>query len=116
MITITNEKQVFVYTDENGKNHFNRWFQSLDKTTKTRVLKRIKRVAAGNYGDCKRLDSDIYELRLFFGSGYRIYFAERNNECVVLLCAGDKSSQPQDIERAKIYWKEYKDNAKTFDA
>ncbi|MDI1230898.1 MAG: hypothetical protein PSU93_07110 [Methylobacter sp.] len=46
-------------------------------------------------------------MRLFFGSGYRVYFGEQDNQIVVLLCGGDKASQNKDIEQAKIYWQEY---------
>jgi putative addiction module killer protein len=49
----------------------------------------------------------VSELRLFFGSGYRVYFGEQDNQIVVLLCGGDKGSQGKDIEQAKTYWKEY---------
>jgi putative addiction module killer protein len=44
---------------------------------------------------------------MFFGSGYRVYFGERGNNLIVLLCGGDKSSQDKDIEKAKEYWQEY---------
>ena len=47
------------------------------------------------------------ELRMFFGSGYRVYFGEHDNNIVVLLCGGDKASQSKDIEQAKAFWKEY---------
>jgi putative addiction module killer protein len=49
----------------------------------------------------------VSELRLFFGAGYRVYFGEKDNQIVVLLCGGDKSTQSKDIEQAKAYWKEY---------
>ena len=50
-------------------------------------------------------------LRLFFGPGYRVYFGEENDDIIILLNGGGKGSQQQDIEAAKGYWKEYKDNA-----
>jgi putative addiction module killer protein len=50
---------------------------------------------------------------LFFGAGYRVYFGEDAGNIVVILCGGDKSSQNQDIENAKAYWQEYKNNVKT---
>ncbi len=48
-------------------------------------------------------------MRLHFGAGYRIYFGEVDNIIVLLLCAGDKSTQVRDIERAKSFWLEYKE-------
>jgi putative addiction module killer protein len=44
---------------------------------------------------------------MFFGPGYRVYFGEEGDNIVLLLCGGDKSSQTQDIEAAKAYWKEH---------
>jgi putative addiction module killer protein len=49
----------------------------------------------------------LSELRMFFGPGYRVYFGEEGDNIVLLLCGGDKSSQAQDIEAAKAYWKEH---------
>ena len=58
-------------------------------------------------GDCRRLGTNLYELRLDFGPGYRIYFTiyftESDSRTILILCAGDKSSQTRDIERAKEY-------------
>ena len=66
----------------------------------------MDRVEVGNYGDYKPLGDGVYELKLHFGSGYRVYFAEYDNIIVILLCGGDKSTQSKDIEIAKTYWKE----------
>jgi len=73
-------------------------------------LRRIGRVESGNYGDFKSLKDGLFELRLFFGSGYRVHFGEDGDTVVVLLCGGDKSTQDKDIETAKTYWKEYQTN------
>ena len=66
----------------------------------------------GHYGDYKVLGDGISELRLQFGSGYRIYFTEMNDIVVILLCGGDKKSQKKDIAIAKKYLKELQENAK----
>ena len=63
----------------------------------------------GNFGDHKGVGEGIFELRLFFGPGYRVYFAEDGDTIVLLLCGGDKSSQSRDIELAKQCWKDYKE-------
>jgi len=65
----------------------------------------------GNLGDCKPVGDGVSELRLAFGSGYRIYFAEKDNIIVILLCAGDKGSQQKDIKAAKMYWHELKERS-----
>ena len=62
----------------------------------------------GNLGDTKNLGDDLYELRLFFGSGYRIYYTIENDVLVILLSGGDKSTQTEDIKKAKLYLKNYK--------
>lgn len=59
----------------------------------------------GHFGDCKSLEG-VNELRLQFGSGYRIYYAELDNVIVILLCGGDKSTQKSDVKIAKQYWRE----------
>ena len=98
-----NMKQILVYKTESGKCPYEDWFYTLDKTVQVRVEKRLERVKNGNYGDYKRLDNDLFELRFTYGSGYRIYFTETNSILVILLSAGDKKSQSDDIKKAKIY-------------
>jgi putative addiction module killer protein len=101
-------KRVIVYAKPDGREPFTEWLYGLrDGMTQKRILARLTRLEQGNYGDCKSVGSGVSELRLFFGSGYRIYFGERGSDLVVLLCGGDKDTQEQDIERAKIYWQMY---------
>jgi putative addiction module killer protein len=78
-----------------------------------RILARVSRMQQGNYGDCKPVGEGVSELRMFFGSGYRVYFGEHGNDWVVLLCGGDKSSQDDDITQAKVYWREYLSDAES---
>jgi len=101
-------KTVIVFRTSRGNEPFTDWLESLrDPPTRRRILKRLLRLEQGHYGDAKPVGSGIYELRLFFGSGYRIYFGEDGDTIVVLLCGGDKKSQRSDIQRAHIYWQEY---------
>ena len=88
-------------TDE-GKVPFEQWYDSLkDKVTKVRIRRRLDRVELGNFGDTESVGEGIYELRLHFGSGYRVYFARVGNTVIVLIGGGDKSSQNTDIAQAK---------------
>jgi len=99
---------VIVYRDAVGVEPFTDWLNGLrDARTRRRILQRLFRLESGNYGDCKPVGGGVSELRFFFGPGYRVYFGEDGDTIVVLLCAGDKSSQRADIRRAKAFWKEY---------
>lgn len=77
----------------NDRTPFIEWFESLDKTTKARIQSRLTRLLENNFGDYKKIDNEISELRLKFGSGYRIYYTEINNVIVLLINGGDKSTQ-----------------------
>jgi len=104
----TTPKRVIVYADDCEKEPFTEWLFGLrDVMGRKRILARVSRLQQGNYGDCEPVGEGVSELRLFFGSGYRVYFGEHGNDIVVLLCGGDKGSQSKDIQQAKAYWKEY---------
>jgi len=106
MKKITN-KTLRNYVSPEGSEPFQEWLDSLkDATTRARIRRRLDRVELGNFGDHASVGDGVFELRLFFGSGYRIYYAEFDDLIVILLCGGDKSSQKQDIEDAKSYLKE----------
>jgi putative addiction module killer protein len=106
-------KKVVIFEDANGNEPFTQWLMRLrDGMSQKRILARIRRVEQGNYGDYKAVGDGIFELRLFFGSGYRVYFGEDDETLVVLLMGGDKDSQDRDIAKAQAYWLEYQDGKK----
>jgi putative addiction module killer protein len=70
--------------------------------TVLRLKERLDRVALGNLGDYKQINKDIFELRLAFGAGYRIYFYEEDRKIVLLLSGGNKSTQKKDIKKAMV--------------
>jgi putative addiction module killer protein len=78
-----------------------------DDDTRAAVDARIARLRGGNFGDSKPIGSGASENRIHVGSGYRIYYGIDSDK-IVLLCAGDKSTQDRDIAAAKEYWKDYK--------
>ena len=107
------EKEVQAYTTSNGKVPFHNWLNGLkDETTRARINRRLDRLALGNYGDFKPVGEGVYEMRLQFGAGYRVYFGEINNHIVLLLSGGDKSTQAKDIKLAQQYWHEFKNRVK----
>ncbi|HBK64665.1 MAG TPA: addiction module killer protein [Cyanobacteria bacterium UBA11166] len=101
-------------TDE-GKVPFEDWYNSLkDKVTKVKIRRRLDRIELGNFGDTESLGEGVYELRIHFGAGYRIYFTRVGNVIVVLLGGGDKSTQKRDIGKAKEMWQRYKNEAERY--
>ena len=98
---------LIAFHDRSGASPYLEWVDSLDRKTRERVLSRIGRLKWGQFGDFKPLDGGLYELRLFFGPGYRVYFGEHRGKMILLLCGGDKSTQKKDVKMAKEYWKTY---------
>jgi putative addiction module killer protein len=68
---------------------------------------RINRLAAGNFGDCKALREGVWELKIDYGPGYRVYYARSGRTCVLLISGGDKRNQAADIKRAIEYWEDF---------
>lgn len=100
--------RVKIYQDKNGNEPFIQWLESIrDKVTQARIRQRLRRIELGNFGDHRSVGNGVSELRLHFGSGYRIYYGQVSNEIILLLAGGDKSAQQSDIRRAKSRWHEY---------
>ena len=103
------EQEVRIYTRSDGSEPFTQWLRGLrDGATRNRIRQRIARVRLGNFGDTRSVGDGVYELRVHFGPGYRLYFGREGDEVVILLCGGDKGSQDCDIERAKEYWRDHR--------
>jgi putative addiction module killer protein len=98
------------YVTRDGKDIFALWHQRIrDQRVRLAVDRRLNRIADGNFGDHKPCGSGVWELRFDLGPGHRIYYAISNGKIVLLLCAGDKSSQTDDIERAITFWTDWKE-------
>lgn len=96
------------YRDEAGHVPFQAWLDFFkDKQAKARIVFRLAKVSAGNFGDCKPCREGVWELREDFGPGYRLYYARNGKTVVLLLYGGDKSTQKADIVRAVEYWKDH---------
>jgi len=88
-------------------NYFSKWLTKLkDTKAKVSILRRVDRMKLGNFGDYKSVGNNISELRVTTGQGYRVYYTKQNDEIVVLLIGGDKSSQSDDIKKANKILKE----------
>jgi putative addiction module killer protein len=80
---------------------FTNWLRRLkDDNAVARIVARIRRIERGNLGDIKSTGSGVMEIRIDYGPGYRVYYLPRGTTVVILLCAGDKRTQAQDIKRA----------------
>ena len=87
--------------------YFKKWIRGLkDRVAQAIINARIRRISTCNFGDVKPVGNGVSELRIDYGSGYRVYFTKRGQEIIILLCGGDKSTQGQDIEAAKRIAKE----------
>ena len=85
------------------------WVASLkDIQVRAKIRVRLDRIRLGNLGDTKSVDSGVYELRINWGPGYRVYFGQEGKKIIVLLIGGDKSTQRKDIFKAQSYWLDYR--------
>ncbi len=89
---------------------FLKWFYTLkDKRIKARVLARLTLIEKGLFGDVKVIDPNINELRIHYGPGYRIYYTKQKETLILLLIAGDKSTQKRDILKARTLYQQLND-------
>ncbi|OGT76485.1 MAG: addiction module killer protein [Gammaproteobacteria bacterium RIFCSPLOWO2_12_47_11] len=102
--------QIREYLTEDGRSPFSEWLNKLrDIRARARIRTRLDRVSLGNMGDYAAAGDGIYELRIFYGPGYRVYYGiTENNTVVLLLCGGIKGSQQRDINMAKSYWNDFR--------
>lgn len=100
--------EIKIYSTETGKEPFTEWLENLnDLKAKGKIRARLNRVRLGNLSDFKAVGEGVFELRINFGPGYRVYFGRMGKKLVIILAGGDKSSQNRDIQKAKQYWLEY---------
>lgn len=101
-------ENIRTYITPNGRDLYRQWYANIkDQKTRAIITSRIDRLQQGNPGDFKRLDKDLYELRIDSGPGYRIYFGLFRNTIVILLGGGTKGTQRRDIARARAHWHEF---------
>jgi putative addiction module killer protein len=100
-------KLVREYLTAGGASPYRRWLETLDLPTRARIQARVMRFEIGNLGDHKSVGGGVWEARLAFGPGYRIYFGRFGEELVLLLLGGDKGSRAKDIRTARQSWTEF---------
>jgi len=100
---------LFRYQMTDGREPFTEWLNALrDRQAKARVLARLERIEAGNFGDCEPCREGVSELRIHWGTGYRVYHARVGKAVILLLVGGDKRTQTADITRAVEYLQDFK--------
>src|SRR4029453_12927495 len=95
------------YVASDGRSPFRDWLDALDLSVKARIQARVLRFETGNLGDHKSVGGGIWEARLMFGPGYRIYFGKQGRSMILLLLGGAKGSQARDVREARQLWREY---------
>lgn len=102
-------RELEIYETAGGENPFSDWLDTLqDRKARSSIRKRLDRVQLGNLGDCKSVGDGVFELRIDYGPGYRIYFAQIEVLTILLLYGGDKSTQDRDIQKAKQFWTDFR--------
>jgi putative addiction module killer protein len=100
--------KVEIYQTDSGKRPFSQWLKGItDHLSRAKIRLRLDRLEMGNFGQCESVGEGVFELKIDFGPGFRVYFGKIGATCVLLLLGGDKSSQKSDILKAKTYFKDY---------
>ena len=100
--------QIDHYLTEEGRDLFAEWLSDLaDRRARAFALARVARMGAGAFGDCKPVSNGVWEARIDYGPGYRVYHARSGNRVILLLTAGDKRKQSADIARAVDCWSDW---------
>ena len=102
-------KKVEFYVTANGKTPFMEWLESLkDIKARAQIKKRLRRTELGNLGEYNSIGQGVYEMKIHFGPGYRVYFGMEGQRLVILLCGGDKGTQSKDVKLAHEYWADWR--------
>ena len=96
------------YLDAQGSSPYAKWFDRLNVAAAVKVVTAVHRMEQGNFSNVKGVGAGVYEYRIDFGPGYRIYFGKDGGRLVILLAGGTKKRQAADIAAAKAHWHDYK--------
>jgi len=103
------KRQVLHYVSDSGVDVYKEWLDALkDVRGRAAILKRIDRVEVGLFGDHRYVGEGVWELRIDFGPGYRVYYGEAGSVIVLLLSGGDKGTQKRNIRQAHEFWADYR--------
>ncbi len=100
------------YIDIKGINHFAKWFNKLNAQAAAKITVYLTRIQQGNFSRVESVGEGVFECRIDFGPGYRVYFGQEGKAIIILLIGGAKKRQQKDIQQAKKLWLEYKQRTK----
>ena len=100
--------EIRYYVSAAGREPFAAWFADLDSMARAKVTRAIVRLEQGNFSNVKSVGEGVFEYRIDFGPGYRVYFGQDGPTLVILLTGGTKQRQQRDIEAAHACWQDYK--------
>lgn len=101
-------KRLELFKTEAGREPFTDWIYGLEKNTRAKVMSFIKRVAlGGSKNNIKAVGFGVFEVKIYYGPGYRVYFGEIGKMTMLLLVGGNKSTQDRDIRLAQMYWRSF---------
>ncbi|MEM6603308.1 MAG: type II toxin-antitoxin system RelE/ParE family toxin [Pseudomonadota bacterium] len=100
------------YLDSDGQSPFAKWFDDLDIRAALKVNTYVTRIGQGNFSRVEGVGDGVYECKIDWGAGFRVYFGKDGDKLVILLGGGTKKRQSKDIERAKAFWQAYKKQKK----
>src|SRR5260370_23909545 len=98
------------YVAASGEEPFAEWFAELDAVASAKIARALARMEQGNLSNVKSVGEGVLEYRIDFGPGYRVYFGRDGDALVILLTGGTKKRQQRDIETAKEYWRQKKED------
>jgi len=99
--------QIRYYVAADGRETFARWFADLEAVVRAKVTRALVRLEQGNFSNVKSVGEGVFEYRIDFGPGYRVYFGQDGRTLVILLSGGTKKRQQRDIDEAHGYWQDY---------
>jgi putative addiction module killer protein len=100
--------EIRYYVAADGRQPFATWFADLEALARAKVTRAIVRLEQGNFSSVKSAGKGVFEYRIDFGPGYRVYFGQDGPTLVILLTGGKKKQQQRDINAAHTYWQDYK--------
>jgi putative addiction module killer protein len=101
------------FLTQDGVSPFARWFDGLDSSAALKVNTYLTRIANGNFSRVEGVGSGVYECKIDWGAGFRVYFGKDGEKVIILLAGGTKKRQSKDIEQAKAYWESYKQSKRS---